>query len=256
MSEHGRVTELSEQMLPNLIRTDDDIKRASKLWCEDRATAEAMYGHISLWVTSSVTNMQGLFWKANDFNEDLSDWDVSNVTNMKELFSHARSYEGGDLNRWDVSNVKTMDLLFAQCNKFDGNISNWETGNCTSMLFMFCGAWSFTGDLSGWRVSIGCDTREVFISCHVKFEPVWRQHQGDPIWESHEKQKREEGREQNREQRRELLRQRKRDANWERRRAWMIVIAPYIRRARKVSQSPLQMMFDVFGLYQHITIFL
>ena len=60
---------------------------------------------------------------------------------------------------------------------------------------------------------------------------------------------------QNRELRREQIReQRRRDENWERRRPWMMAIAPYLR--GEVTDAPIQMVFDIDGLIEFITSFL
>ena len=56
----SEVAESSEQ-LPYLIRTDEDNKRVSKLWCEDRVTAGAMCGHIGLWLKVSQSSLQMMF---------------------------------------------------------------------------------------------------------------------------------------------------------------------------------------------------
>ena len=76
----SEVVEQSDQLVANLIRTNQDIRGAAQLWCRDRAAAEARYGHISLWNTSAVTAMHSLFDGASDFRDDISQWDVSNVT--------------------------------------------------------------------------------------------------------------------------------------------------------------------------------
>ena len=44
-----------------LVRTDADIHAAVKKYRTQMALAVRTYGHISLWDTSSVTNMSGLF---------------------------------------------------------------------------------------------------------------------------------------------------------------------------------------------------
>ena len=61
----SEVVEQSGQLVANLIRTDQDIRDAVELWQKDRAAAEARYGHISLWNTSAVTDMDELFFHAS-----------------------------------------------------------------------------------------------------------------------------------------------------------------------------------------------
>ena len=39
---------------PKLVRTDEDIHNALKLWCSNRDEAIIIYGHISYWDTSLV----------------------------------------------------------------------------------------------------------------------------------------------------------------------------------------------------------
>jgi hypothetical protein len=73
----SEVVEQSGQLVANLIRIDEDIRDAARLWRRDRAAAEARYGHISLWNTSAVTDMHELFHWAGDFRDDISQWDVS-----------------------------------------------------------------------------------------------------------------------------------------------------------------------------------
>ena len=214
-------TEVVVQSIPNLRRTQHDIKVAVRLWCRDPAAAEAMYGHISLWDTEAVTNMESLFMEARDFQEDISDWNVSNVVSMEDMFCNARG--------------------------FNCDISGWDTARVTNMAWMFHDAHSFLFDLSEWNISAVSDMYATFEGCPVDFEAVWLEHRGDPVWEENSKQNRQLRHEQKSEQRR-------RDANWARRRAWMMVISPFLRRSG-VTESPLQVVFDVQGLYQLITSF-
>ncbi|WP_281991669.1 BspA family leucine-rich repeat surface protein, partial [Aquimarina aggregata] len=60
---------------------------------------------------SNVTNMNGMFREAINFNSDISNWDVSNVTNMNSMFLDATSFNQ-DIGNWDVSNVTNMDFMF------------------------------------------------------------------------------------------------------------------------------------------------
>ena len=45
----------------NNVMTDSNIRTAVAAWLADAAAAEALYGHISTWVTSAVTDMSRLF---------------------------------------------------------------------------------------------------------------------------------------------------------------------------------------------------
>jgi surface protein len=52
--------------------------------------AKSLNGDLSLWDTSSVTNMRHMFNSATSFNVGLSLWDTSNVRYMEGMFKGAR----------------------------------------------------------------------------------------------------------------------------------------------------------------------
>ncbi|GMI09690.1 hypothetical protein TrVE_jg2914 [Triparma verrucosa] len=143
-----------------LKRSDADIKVAAKAWCEDAEAAREIYGHISIWNTSEVTSMLGLFSAGDEFageaaecfNEDISKWDVSNVTTMEGMFYCAKAFNG-DLSSWDVFNVTIMSGMFYQASMFNSDLSTWNVSNVTTMQAMFKGASAFNGDLSSWNVA-------------------------------------------------------------------------------------------------------
>lgn len=70
----------------------DDIYDAVNAWTSDRASAEAQYGHISLWNVSLIRTMASLFERKSNFNESLQDWDVGEVTDMSRMFAHAEIF--------------------------------------------------------------------------------------------------------------------------------------------------------------------
>ncbi len=131
--------------------TDANIHEAVNLWLSDEPSAEAIYGHISDWDVSNVTDMLALFVSSN-FNEDISSWDVSNVTIMAWMFAQNSNFNG-DLSSWDVSNVSDIRWCFANSHSFNGDLSTWDISNVNSMEGLFSGADSFNGDLSAWDVS-------------------------------------------------------------------------------------------------------
>jgi len=99
-----------------LVRTNNDIKRAVKMWCNDPVAAEKKYGHISDWDVSRVTKMKKLFENCYDFNDDIGRWDVSNVITMQNMFT--RSNFNRDIGKWNVSNVTNMAKMFFDATSF------------------------------------------------------------------------------------------------------------------------------------------
>ena len=79
-------------------------------WCNDATRAAVLYGDISSWDTSNVTDMSYLFSYMycrtfDSFNEDISNWDVSRVTNMGGMFAEnayrRASVFNSDVSSWD-----------------------------------------------------------------------------------------------------------------------------------------------------------
>ena len=145
-----------------LKRSDDDIKVAARAWCENAEEARKIYGHISIWNTSCVTDMSSVFCADTDlngcgeaakqFNDDISRWDVSNVEDMQCMFFGASAFNG-DLSSWNVSKVTCMECIFSLASAFNGDISSWDVRNVKNMNELFYDAVAFNGDLSSWNVS-------------------------------------------------------------------------------------------------------
>ena len=96
------------------------IRTAVHAWLDDASAAEAIYGHISTWDTSGVTDMSHLFcadsWysscntAAASFNEDIGAWDTSGVTTMDLIFNGASAFNQ-DLG-WCVDDDVGLDGAF------------------------------------------------------------------------------------------------------------------------------------------------
>jgi hypothetical protein len=145
-----------------LHRSDDDIHKAVRLWVSMKEEALARYGNISDWNTRSVTRMSYLFGSRNlknikksqqEFNDDISMWDTSNVIDMTGMFEGASAFNC-DISAWKVRQVKHMTSMFKDASLFKCNIGEWNVGNVTRMDYMFEGACSFPGtSIGSWDVS-------------------------------------------------------------------------------------------------------
>lgn len=152
--------------------TDSNIHSAVNSWCQNAASAEATYGHISDWDTSGVTDMSQLFCEASwcsrtsacqgfGFNEDISAWDTSSVINMNNMFTDASSFKQ-DISTWDTSSVTDMGMMFMGASSFNQDISAWDTSSVRNMADMFSKASSFNQDISVWDISSVTNMRKMF----------------------------------------------------------------------------------------------
>ena len=83
---------------------------------------------------------------AANFNQDISSWDVSNVTNMSGMFGKAEVFNQ-PIGNWDVSNVMDMSAMFLNAKTFNQPIDKWDTSNVTSIKRMFESAVDFNQPL-------------------------------------------------------------------------------------------------------------
>ena len=106
--------------------------------------------NISSWDTSSVIDMNYMFYNATSFNQPIGSWNVSNVINMGSLFEGASAFNQ-PIGSWNVSNVTNMDSLF-ESTSFNQSISSWNVSNVTNMQYMFFGS-TFNQPIGNWDVS-------------------------------------------------------------------------------------------------------
>ena len=144
--------------------TQDNIHEAVDAWCLNPDSTEAIYGHISYWDVSNITNMSELFRDKTTFNDDINSWDVSNVTNMDALFFNASLFNQNLLS-WDISNVNNASAMFQNATNFNQDISSWDVSSVTHLGGMFGNAISFDQDLSNWDVSNVEYMEFMFIGC-------------------------------------------------------------------------------------------
>ena len=123
--------------------TTDELVAAKNAWLDDASAATAMYGHISTWDTSLITDMDTIFcanegwanmpgdgWltrcdtRAATFDEDISGWDMSSVTTMSYMFYQAAAFNQ-DLSGWDISSVEYMHSTFLDASSFNQDLG-WD----------------------------------------------------------------------------------------------------------------------------------
>ena len=96
---------------------------------------------------------------------DITNWDVSLVTNMDQIFSGHNTFNA-DLSKWNVSSVVTMSSMFQLASSFNADISNWQIDQVTDISYMFWFASAFNGSLSSWQtdaVTGACDRFTAFF---------------------------------------------------------------------------------------------
>jgi len=129
----------------------DNFKQAIKEYIYNKTNAINLYGDISTWDVSNITDMSSAFMTYYNFNEDISNWDTSNVTNMNTMFSGASSFNQ-NINNWDVSNVTNMNFMFNHTSSFNQPLNSWNVSNVTSMNKMFFSS-GLNQNLDNWDVS-------------------------------------------------------------------------------------------------------
>ena len=144
--------------------TNESLREAVNLWFDDQKKADSLYGHISTWDTSGVTDMYRLFFRRSDFNEDICGWDVSNVTTMKYMFAYAEAFNQ-PLGGWDVSNVTDMEGMFYCASSFNKPLEDWDVSNVTTMEEMFAYAKAFNQNLGNWKLSPEISSIEAMFYC-------------------------------------------------------------------------------------------
>ena len=152
-----------------MLITQANIYEAADVWILNPDSTETIYGHISDWDVSNVTDMSLVFYGAGNFTSDLSSWDVSNVTDMGDMFQYADNFTS-DLSSWDVSNVTDMSYMFYSADNFNSDLSSWDVSNVTDMARMFQSTDNFTSDLSSWDVSNVTDMTYIFSGANLSLE--------------------------------------------------------------------------------------
>ena len=129
------------------------------------------FSGIAGWDTSRVTTFEGMFYRADNFNEDINKWNTSSVTNMVDMFEGAKSFNQ-PLDKWDTSSVINMRSMFFHARKFNQPLDKWDTSSVTNMRAMFGGATNFNQPLNKWDTSSVTNMSGMFINATNFNQPL------------------------------------------------------------------------------------
>ena len=129
------------------------------------------FSGIGSWDTSKVTTFEWCFFKAVNFNEDISKWDTSSATNMSGMFSFAVNFNQ-PLNSWNTSSVMDMNRMFAGALHFNQPLNSWNTSSVTNMGAMFVAADNFNRPLNDWDTSSVTDMKFMFVGIKNFNQPL------------------------------------------------------------------------------------
>ncbi len=127
--------------------------------------------NINNWNTSNVTNMEGMFSSASEFNQPIGNWNTSNVTEMSYMFQYAYAFNQ-PIGNWNTSNVIKMGSMFYRDSSFNQPIGNWNTSNVNNMSEMFYSAIDFNQPIGNWDVSNVTNMLGMFRFTEVFNQPI------------------------------------------------------------------------------------
>ena len=110
---------------------------------------------------SCVTSMTYLFYKFNEFNQQLDKWDTSNVVDMSYMFHNCQKFNQPV--NFNTRNVINMAVMFYNCFEFNCPV-NFDTQNVTNMLWMFASCYKFNQPVN-FDVRNVADMDYMFNSC-------------------------------------------------------------------------------------------
>ncbi|MDB2688353.1 BspA family leucine-rich repeat surface protein [Luminiphilus sp.] len=126
--------------------------------------------NLSGWITADVTTIAQMFQEAGKFTNGgdpgINNWDTGKVTEMNDAFDRAVLFNH-DLSGWDTSEVTTMYAMFKEASSFNGSVSSWNTSKVTNMERMFESAVAFNRDLSHFDVGLVTDMSKMFNAATV-----------------------------------------------------------------------------------------
>jgi len=135
-----------------------DVSSVDTTWdMFKNATAFNNGGNALTWIvgtgTFNLKDMEGMFFNATSFNQDISTWNMGSALYMIDMFNGATSFNQ-DIGSWNTTTVELMQGMFNGSTSFNQDISGWNVSSVTTMTNMLNGATVFNQALNSWSVPL------------------------------------------------------------------------------------------------------
>ena len=110
-------------------------------------TAFSIVSGVGNFDVSSITSLLFGFYRASNFNEDLSNWNVSGVTNFSYCFERCFDLDQ-NFASWDMSSATSVTRMFKSCtlsvSNYDATLIGWAAQSLNSNLSVDFGFSTYT----------------------------------------------------------------------------------------------------------------
>ncbi|QNI21147.1 hypothetical protein [Vibrio phage vB_pir03] len=124
---------------------------------------------INAWDMSSALTTKGMFSGATAFNQNVSSWVVSSIVTMEDMFRGAGAFNNGGTAgtnsvplTWTTTALTDITGVFRDASAFNQDISLWNVSGVQSFAFAFAGATSFNQNVSGWTTAAATNMQATF----------------------------------------------------------------------------------------------
>ena len=124
--------------------------------------ADISVGYALNWDVRKVTDFSSAFQLSTRFDADLSSWDPAAAVDMGEMFRGSEFNGNVDGSGWASMNVMNVAYMFAETSSFNQPIGDWRVANVKDFTGMFVGAQAFNQNLRNWDVSKGTTFLDMF----------------------------------------------------------------------------------------------
>ncbi len=132
------------------VKLGSSITSLACLFVKSDRTEEQFKG-IEKWDVSRVTDFSCMFFRAENFNSDISGWDVGRAVNMRDMFALAENFNQ-NIESWDVSGATDMYEMFLGATAFNQPLGKWDVSRVRNMTRMFWNAEHFNQPLNEWQI--------------------------------------------------------------------------------------------------------